>query len=281
MADEDEYSSQQGFEILSDETRVDILRVLADRLKDDPADPTLGFSDLRRAVGMRDSGNFNYHLDHLEGRFVRSTDDGYRIAPAGIEVVAALVAGIYGEGERLGPVEIGDPCPVCEEPLTATYEHNLLSVTCPEDHVFRNTLPPGAIDGRSIEAVIELLTLTTKQHLALAVDGICPFCQAQLDWSVQPIDREPLEFTNQCDRCGVRVEVPAIACVLHHPAVISFFYEHGVDVRERPLWAPEFYDTVRLDVSTDPVEVEVTIELDGDSLTATLDSGLDITTISA
>ncbi len=281
MSEDDVYASLQGFEILSDETRVDILRVLAEHLKENSDDPALGFSDLRRAVGMRDSGNFNYHLDHLVGRFVRSTDDGYRIAPAGLEVIAALVAGTYGEGDRLGPVEIGDPCPVCDEPLTAIYEHNILSVTCPDDHVFQNTLPPGAIDGRSIDDVIELLTLTTKQHLELAVHGICPLCQGQLDWGVRTIDREPLEFTNQCDRCGVRVDVPAIACVLHHPAVVSFYYEHGIDIRDRPLWAPEFYNNVRLDVTSDPVEVEITIEFDGDGLTVILDEGLDIKTLTA
>jgi DNA-binding transcriptional ArsR family regulator len=277
MSSDDEFGSRRGFEILSDETRISILRILADRLRDRPEDPTVGFSDLRRAVGMRDSGNFNYHLDQLTGRFVLEADEGYRIAPAGIEVVAALVAGVYGEGERLGPVELDDPCPVCDEPLTAVYENSLLTVTCPDEHEFRNTLPPGAIDGRSIEDVIELLTLTSKQHMELAVNGICPFCQGRLDWSISSDrERELTEFSDQCDRCGVRIEVPAVACLLRHPAVVSFYHDHGVDVRDRPLWAPEFYDGVRASVSDDPIRIDVSIDLDGDELGAILDGDLSV-----
>lgn len=277
MSSDDEFGSQQGFEILSNETRLAILRVLADRLRDHPENPTLGFSALRREVGMRDSGNFNYHLDQLDERFVRKTDDGYRIAPAGIRVVAALVAGVYGEGVQLGPIEIDDRCPICDEPMTATYENSLFTVTCANDHEFRNTLPPGAIDERTIEEVIKLLTLTSKQHMELAVNGICPFCQGQLDWSIQP-DRERAlpAFREQCSRCGVRLEVPAVSCLLRHPAVVSFYYEHGIDVRERPLWAPEFYNSVEVSVSNDPVRIDVSIELGSDDLDATLNEDLSI-----
>ena len=42
-----------------------------------PDDPRT-FSELREAVGMRDSGQFNYHLDKLLGTFVRVTEEGLR-----------------------------------------------------------------------------------------------------------------------------------------------------------------------------------------------------------
>lgn len=275
MPDDDDYASTQGFEILSDETRIGILEALAEEFREDPDNPSVGFSDLRRAVGMRDSGNFNYHLDQLEGRFVLKTDEGYRIAPAGIEVVAALVAGVYGETEGLGPVELEDPCPICGQALTATYENSLFVVSCPDDHVFRNTLPPGAIDDRTIDEIIELLTIRTKQHLEMAVNGICPFCQGQLSWDIEPDTEFGLpEFENQCSRCGVRVEVPAVAPLLTHPAAITFFHEHGINVRKQPLWAPEFYNKVQIETASDPVELSITVELDGDCLTATLDGQL-------
>lgn len=277
MSEDDAFATQQGFEILSEDTRISILQVLADEFRDHPEDPVLGFSDLRRAVGMRDSGNFNYHLDKLEGRFVLKTEGGYRIAPAGIEVVAALVTGVYGVGQELGPIDLDDPCPVCNEPLEASYENSLFVVTCVNDHVFQNTLPPGAIDDRDIDAVIELLTLTTKQQMELAAAGICPFCQGQLDWSIDPEQDGGLpEFDNQCERCGVRLEVPAVACLFRHPAVVAFFYDHGIDLRNRPLWAREFYNDIQVRVTSEPVRVAITIELGGDALNATLDSGLDV-----
>jgi DNA-binding transcriptional ArsR family regulator len=50
----------EAFAALGDPTRIAILRALFE----DPHEPT-AFSDLRRAVGVRDSGQFNYHLGEL------------------------------------------------------------------------------------------------------------------------------------------------------------------------------------------------------------------------
>lgn len=270
-------ASDNSFAILSDETRLATLQALVERLREHPDDPTLGFADLRRSIDLRDSGNFNYHLSQLEGRFVTKTDDGYRIAPAGIQVVAALIAGIYGEGNELGPVEINDECPVCGEPLTATYENSLFKVTCENDHEFRNTLAPGAVDQRTLKEVIELLTLTTKQHLELAANGICPFCQGRLEWSIEPNQETAIrEFENQCSRCGVRIEIPVIMVLLQHPAAVAFYYEQGINIRDRPLWAPVFHNPVQAFVATEPVRIHISLKLDSADLEATLDKNLSI-----
>jgi len=275
VTDDDPDGSRREFELLSDETRLAVLRALADRFREAPDDPTLGFADLRRRVGRPDSGNFNYHLSRLEGRFVRKTADGYRIAPAGIRVVAALISGAYGTDERLGPAPLDDHCPLCEETLTATYEQGLLTVACPNDHEFRNSLPPGAIDDRSLDEVVNLLTRTTRQDLELALDDTCPYCYGRLDWAVD-LERTPSipEFSTACSRCGVRIEVPAVCCLLQSADGVAFFHDRGIDVRRRPLWAPEFYRPVSVTTTSEPPGVEVTVELDGDALTGTLDESL-------
>jgi len=276
---EDGVIAEDGFEALADPTRLGILQALTEQLRESSEDPTIGFSDLRRAVGMRDSGNFNYHLDKLCGRFVRRTDEGYRITAAGMQVVGAAIAGVYDAGE-MNPAAVGDDCPVCGEALTATYEDGLLRVVCSNDHQFRNPLPPGSVDDRGSEELVELVTLRTRQNLELAVEGICPLCDAELSWSIEPsFDREFPEFSNQCRRCGAIVEVPVIAALLVHPGVIAFYYDHGIDARRLPLWAPEFYSGVDVGYDTNPVVVEVTLELDGDELTATLDEELTVRTI--
>jgi len=92
-----------------------------------------------------DSGDVNYHLDKLRGRFVRGTGDGYRTTAAGMQVVGAAVAGVY-DPDELDPAAVGDDCPVCREALTATYEDGLLRVACPSEHQFRTPLPPGSVD---------------------------------------------------------------------------------------------------------------------------------------
>ena len=54
-----------AFALIGNETRLAILEALwaAD-------ERPVSFSELRRAVGMRDSAQFNYHLQKLTGHFV-------------------------------------------------------------------------------------------------------------------------------------------------------------------------------------------------------------------
>ncbi|WP_123536158.1 ArsR/SmtB family transcription factor [Halosimplex salinum] len=98
-----------AFAVLGDETRLAILRALAD------ADEPLPFSRLRERAGVRDSGRFSYHLRRLCEYFVRETDEGYELGHTGSRVVAATAAA-GGESSAAsaatGPVE-SDECPVC------------------------------------------------------------------------------------------------------------------------------------------------------------------------
>jgi len=276
--DADDPPSHDAFEVLADGTRLGILRELAAHRRDHPDDPAMGFSELRRAVGMRDSGNFNYHLGRLLGRFVTETEAGYLLAPAGFEVVGAALAGVYEEREDREPVELDDPCPACGEALTASYEEGIVSVTCPNEHVFKNALPPGVLDGRDLPEVVDLLTLRTQQDLEMAQDGTCPNCYGRLDWSIDPERAgDPPEFRTRCGRCGVFAEVPAGTVNLRHPAVVSFFYDHGVNVRERPYWSPVFWDGVSVStLQGDPLRVAIDVELDGERLRQTVDRDLSL-----
>lgn len=267
----------RGFEVLSDGTRLGILRALSDRLREAPDSPELGFSDLRRRVGIRDSGNFNYHLEKLRGRFVTKTDGGYQLAPAGLQVVAALITGVYGDGAELGPTELDDDCPVCDERLTATYEDGLLQFTCPNDHAFQNALVPGVVEDRSLAEVIEIWTLKTRQDLELAVENVCPFCYGPLEFTPEFEDRERThEIETRCSRCGVRMEIPVVVAVVYHPTAGGFYRDHGIDIRRRPLWAPEFYDPVDVTAVPEREQFAVTIELDGDRLEAIVDDSLSV-----
>jgi DNA-binding transcriptional ArsR family regulator len=58
-----ERNATEVLDSVSNTTRVEILRALADAHSDSPNDPWLAYSELQEAVGVRDNGNFNYHLD--------------------------------------------------------------------------------------------------------------------------------------------------------------------------------------------------------------------------
>jgi DNA-binding transcriptional ArsR family regulator len=98
----------EAFEALSDETRLGIVRALADRRRERPAAPALSFSALRERVGVRDSGAFNYHLNRLLRTFVEKTDAGYELDADGMRLIDVA------EG-RVEPGAEEGPCPVCDE----------------------------------------------------------------------------------------------------------------------------------------------------------------------
>jgi hypothetical protein len=96
---------------VANEHRLAILRELAG------AEDPLAFSELRRRVGLSDTGLFNYHLGELCDRFVRQTEGGYELGHAGERVVLAA-----GDLDPEGAATLADgdggggECPVCGEP---------------------------------------------------------------------------------------------------------------------------------------------------------------------
>ncbi|MFC7131885.1 MULTISPECIES: winged helix-turn-helix domain-containing protein [Salinibaculum] len=113
-----------ALDVLSDETRVRILRTLAE------ADEPLPFSDLRRRVGVSDAGRFNYHLSLVCEHFVRETEDGYELDHAGARLVTAADVDLNGSpSEAVDPAP--DECPVCGESDCGKLYHVHLS---PSEH---------------------------------------------------------------------------------------------------------------------------------------------------
>lgn len=79
------------FGLLSDETRLDIVRALAERNFEESGRPCLSFSELRDRVGVRDAGRFNYHLAQLRGSLVEKTPEGYALTDRGVTVGALVL----------------------------------------------------------------------------------------------------------------------------------------------------------------------------------------------
>lgn len=108
-------SPEEAFGLLGHEIRFGVLEALND------ADGTLQFSTLRDRVGVQDSGQFNHHLGDLTGRFVHETDDGYQLAPAGKQVVGAVLSGAFTKEMETGSVDTEAPCLVCDEGMEAHF----------------------------------------------------------------------------------------------------------------------------------------------------------------
>lgn len=94
-------SPGEAFSVLGNDTRVAILRTLWD------AGPPVAYSELKSAIGVHDSGRFNYHLDKLIGHFVERTEAGYSLLVAGEQAVQAIDAEMFTGESSFWPTDAG------------------------------------------------------------------------------------------------------------------------------------------------------------------------------
>jgi hypothetical protein len=263
----------EGIELLSHEVRAEILIALAERMQEQPRDETLRFSELRHRVGHDDPGNFNYHLKRLLGSLVEKTDEGYRLSDVGHHFVAVLHSGRFDPGRRREFPETETSCSMCDAPSTVTYEDGSLRTVCENDHTLVLNVGPELLDSHSVIDALNVAMRRTLWEARSTMDGVCPYCEGETSGTVTryPGEQIPVVYERTCNRCGVFFQNSAGGCVLFHPAVVGFCYQHGVDVFQHT-WEILVENvgtaTVR---SEDPLRVQVDVSLDGERLELTLD----------
>jgi hypothetical protein len=334
-----------AFDAVSDEVRLGVIKAFVEERsrrrealdpedRDDITDDVvlLSFSELWDAVGIEDSGRFNYHLDKLVGRFVHRTPKGYMLTVAGHRLAGSIVAGRY-DTTAAAPERVDRYCPACGSQLTAMYTGGALSLLCENDHgsdqaenddapfeadedladaidemdpadvadadmdteemmtAVRRTmgdtvaivpLPPAAFERRDIEDAIDVGIQIRRNRSQLMADGVCPECRGQFDRQLVKSD-QPLmtvggyQVKGVCRDCGAVNSGDIRETLLSHPAVSAFFWERGVDVRDR--FSGEAVlpteDSVR-ERSTDPLMIAVTYGCDGDELTVVVNETMTV-----
>lgn len=301
-----------AFKLLSNETRLAILLSLWEAHDPHGGDNALSFTELRESVGVRQGEQFNYHLEKVVGEFVQKTDDGYELRRNGLMLVQSIIAGIGYEDPTLDPTAIDATCRRCGGDTTVTYERNYVYQVCsecmgmvsaedphPDGTLFAWTFEPTGLSGRTAEDVFTASTIKNFARIALRFEDLCPVCSGQVEWSLDVCPDHDAPPDGDCPGCGR--EEPAFvreACticksaghgspgikVLFHPAVISFFYDHGIeigftgqtsfeDVIQTLELVEEFEETVQ---SVDPPRVRVTVTHDGDALHLELDESMNV-----
>ncbi|WP_135821168.1 winged helix-turn-helix domain-containing protein [Halostella litorea] len=277
----------EAFAVVGNETRLSILEALW-RADERP----VSFSDLRKAVGMRDSAQFNYHLDKLRGQFVRRTDEGYTFRHAGWAVIHAVQAGSLTEQPEIAPFEVEGDCSDCGGPLAARYEDERVVVDCVEcarTHA-NYPFPPGGLDGRTTGEVMAAFNQRVRHLHCLMADGVCPECSGTVETTVE---RDPAGYDldvavrHECQRCRHQLTTSVGQVLLDHAEIVSFYRDHGVDLNQVPFWTLDWctadeYTTVlsddpwrlRLDVPIDGPEGTPAGECEGERLTLTVDEDL-------
>ncbi len=276
-----------AFGALADDTRVDVLRALWET-----DDQSASFSELREAVGMRDSGQFNYHLDKLAGQFVRKTDGGYELTHAGRHVVGGLLAGAYTMTGDVDPIALDEPCQNCGGERTFRYENERVRVDCAGcDFYTLFEVPPGVFAGHDRDEFVGVAERYLRQLIAQNRKEFCTYCEGHAPPRVLPaaetVDDAAEEkpdgvrnypmARNECERCGQHMTMDLGAALLTHPAVVTFYHDHGVDVRTSSLWRFPGADRDRSWIRQEsPFRAGVRFDADDESLTLTVDEHLDV-----
>jgi len=232
-------SPSDAFQALADDVRVAVLRAL-------DADGPLSFSALHAESGVETSAGFAYHLRQLDGLYVRQGDDDrYELTAAGRDAIRTVCAGTYTDSVERDPIELAEACPFCAETaLVATVSDNVTEVACEgcSSPILGLSLPPSAYADRDPEALPDALDAYHRRRIASFDDGVCPDCGGAVGASVEPVtdtdedDPSRVQAAFDCEGCGASLRCPVALTVLDHPAVVSFYHDHCVDLSDRPLW---------------------------------------------
>jgi len=286
-------SPDEVFAALSNDTRVGILQALQAADSHEAA-----FSTLREAVGVEDPGQFNYHLGELTGRFVRKTETGYRLTQAGKQMAGALASGAYTMEGRFDPLTLDAPCQACGGTQTLAYEDEAVRIeceSCPATTAF--AVPPAVFAECDREEIPTIASRYLRATMDLQYNGFCSYCNSRVQQTVAALsalelpDRVPegalddvvedpastpwVQF--DCHRCGATASANLAGVLLSHPAVAGFYYRHGIDVSERPVWSFPPVDSLELDVpSHDPLRASVTYREGDDECQIVVDERLQV-----
>lgn len=311
-------SPDDAFAVLSNETRVEILRELGD------STGPLEFSKLYDRVDVSDTGQFNYHLDELVGHFVRKTDAGYELRQAGRRVIMAVQSGAVTDAPVLEPTRTTESCWYCGAPIEVSFLEERVDMYCRDcpgtygkqiraerrtvdtegsGYLGYLSLPPAGLQDRSPVEVFR--TAWTWHHLdMLAVgSGICPRCSAAVDISVDACEdhrtagefcdacgrHHAIDFRAGCTNCIFETGGPLLLALLANTDLLAFLTSHDRNPVSLDSVATVQEAHVRSDaatyaeelLSTEPLEARFTFTVDGETLSLTVDRELSVLEVSS
>lgn len=295
-------SPDEAFALLGDETRLRVLQTLG------VANEPLAFSELFDRIDYHDSSNFNYHLEKLDGHFVRKTDEGYALRQAGRHVVEAILSGAVTDDPVLEPTTVDKPCAVCSAPIEVAFHQERVKLHCSEcDGLFSESqlggdrfpqfgnhgyipLPPAGLRGRTATEVLHAAELWVVAEMRIAARGVCPKCSATVERSISVCEthdamdgrcsecgrRFEATVTTTCTNCLFEVEIGIPAFLMIHTELKGFMIEHGID----PM-SPEGFDFPYAAVeetihSHEPFKARYAFTAADESLKLTVDEDLSV-----
>ncbi len=280
-SDKEEMLPAEAFSLLGNDTRIDILQAMLDG----NADKTpVNFTQLFEQVDIKDSANFNYHLQKLTGHFIKQTDDGYEFRHPGRKVVSSIFAGTLTERAQLGFFPVDGVCHTCDGGLHGWYADEVLTIACVNCRtvVVRYPFPPGGIDERTPEELLQAFHHYVRHHYCMAADGVCPECTGPVEtepvYEPEASDNFDVTVKHTCQRCGYNLHSSVGVNLLDDAEVLMFHSERGIDLSTEPFWHFEWCvsDKHTTVVSEDQLRLRINIQCEGDELQVVLDDSLSV-----
>ncbi|THE65682.1 ArsR family transcriptional regulator [Salinadaptatus halalkaliphilus] len=283
-------AAADAFALLSDESRVNILRAVAmaqyEQAPSNAGFEPLSFSEIYDRVDVDNTSKLSYHLGELTGTYLRKHDGGYSFTHAGDRIVRFILAENFRRPADIGSIETSGTCLYCgETTLEARLDEQYFVVRCPtcDRPVTGYTLTPAQARARSGETLLESLKRKQGMEFGLVQAEICPECAGRMDAAVHSVEElTPLEdvpvshFTlHDCESCRRRYSGPLPFAAAFRTASIAFYWERGVDLLGTGWW--ECYRFLRDGcwtserVGSDPVEYRVVLRHEDAELRLVLD----------
>lgn len=296
-----------AFKTLGNETRLAILLALWDAQApgpspSGPATAAVSYSELKDRIGVRDSGQFNYHLGKLVDTFVDSSDEGYELKTPGEQILHAVLAGTLTDHSAFRDEPLDVACYRCGASTVIDYRDGMLTERCtrcegkwqspdaPHGTISRGYLPPVGLKNRTPQAFHRNGNTWTRHRLFSMMEGVCPDCSGTVTAAISVCEDHDTADGTVCVACGSMFEVhwqfvcdvcklewwtPGAAPIYTELGVLAFFHEHGMDpdaLYDASALATLHEAIERVEVrSAEPLELAVTVEIDGDRLDVTLD----------
>ncbi|WP_276259666.1 DUF7351 domain-containing protein [Haloglomus litoreum] len=284
-----DYSATDVFGLLSDATRVEILRAVAvaqyelEQVGSGPAE--LAFSEIYDHVEVENTSKLSYHLGELTGTYLRKGEAGYSLSHAGEQIVRFILSRNYEPPEPFDPEPVTGVCALCgEAALEARLSQQFFRIDCTacERPVAGQPITPAQVRTRDTEALLRSVKRESAETYRKLRRGLCPECGAVLSVAVRALpdsplpDADPLLVTSTCETCLRKYNSPLTYSAVYHPAAMAFYWDRGVDVTAKGAW--EFHEYLRdgrwtsEQVATDPDQYEVVLRHGDDAVHLHLDA---------
>ncbi len=244
-----ERTASEVFQLLANETRLDVLRTIAVAQNENRRTGVarLSFSDIYERVDVDNTAKLSYHLGELTGVFLRKHDDGYAFTHAGEQLVRFVLAENYRAPADVDPVKTDGHCLFCGEPALEASMHDqyfMIECTDCERPVFSYRVRPAQIRAHRGTDLIDAVIWEHAGDVLKMRQGVCPDCAGHMTTEVLDADEEPVPApvpisfatVSQCQQCLRMLSLPLPSAAAVHPESVAFHWEHGDDVLGTGMW---------------------------------------------